>query len=215
MNDCQRLEEDDNFNSNASPYEDEDRLMDYTYSYALSLAMCDLSVARQTIPYSCRHFQDSTLVGLSTKDRKQEMHVTHEQIQACVSSLYLDNNSWTSFTSNKGKATLLCQASRIDIQKGKHLDLSISIYKLIQIDQIIVLHEETGKALASFNEALQNQHAQYMRDLDERDAATKSSFDRVLRMFGIATEKASTMFGAVFEDISCAAKVCVHILTHA
>jgi hypothetical protein len=118
LNDCQRLEENDSFDPNVTAYEDEDRLMDYTYSYALSLAMCDLGVARQKIPESCTLFQESTLLGLSTRDKRKGIHVSHEQIQACVSSLYLDNNSWTSFSNNKGKATLFCQASRIDIQKG-------------------------------------------------------------------------------------------------
>jgi hypothetical protein len=75
------------------------------------------------------------------------------------------------------------------------------------LDQIIVLHEETGKVLANFNEALQNLHSQYMQDLHERDAATRLSIEKVLNMFGIVTEKASTIFGSLFEDISNSVKV--------
>lgn len=121
LNSCQYLEEFAESDPSSHLSLDEDRAMDYMYSYALSLSMCDLGAARQRAPISCQHFHEAALRNLPSRESTQSLHVSHQEVHDCMEDLYSDINFWTSFTNNKGKATLFCQLARLDMEQGMNI----------------------------------------------------------------------------------------------
>lgn len=95
------------------------RLQDYIDSFAISRAICDLETAHAVIPHVCEPFREPVLVSVMNSKSVQGFEISHEQIGQCMKGLHSDQKSWTSYNSNKESAALLCQASRLDIDKGK------------------------------------------------------------------------------------------------
>lgn len=95
------------------------RLQDYIDSFAISRAICDLETAHAVIPEACGLFREPALLRVMNSKDTQGLDISHEQIGQCMKALHSDQKSWTSYNSNKESATLLCRASRLDIDKGK------------------------------------------------------------------------------------------------
>ncbi len=118
MNDCEILEQLEGQDSE-SRQQVENRLLDYIHSFASSLAICDLEAAQAVVPSSCERFREHSLLKIAGQGGNQALHVTHDEISQCMSALATDHTSWTSWVSNRDRATLFCQASRLDVEKGK------------------------------------------------------------------------------------------------
>lgn len=92
--------------------------MYHKYSYALSLAVCDLTVAKKDIDTTCDFFREPYLKQLPVHDQGKPLQVSKAHIEGCMSALTKDGVGWTSFNGNKEPAFTICQASRESMEKG-------------------------------------------------------------------------------------------------
>ena len=81
--------------------------------YAAQLAMCEISGAGSSNPSPCK--------ALAPKgDSKARRYPSKDEISQCLQALESRPQWWTSYSNNKQNAIVICQAARVDIDKGKH-----------------------------------------------------------------------------------------------
>lgn len=103
-----------------------DELVYYRYNYAIGLAVCDLSIAKKSMTSSCDNFRESSLKSLTTFENGKHIQVARDITDDCMEALSKDAVLWNSFNSNKAQAMTICQASREDMEKGRHRIFSLA-----------------------------------------------------------------------------------------
>ena len=113
MNSCQSLE--------GSEHDAEGSTEDFRSIYAAQLAICEIGSANSLKP-QC----DSLTATVKGKSKAAES-IRKDQLSRCLHSLQSRPQWWTSYSNNRQNAAVLCQATRIDIEKGKSLEASRSL----------------------------------------------------------------------------------------
>lgn len=100
-------------------------LEDLRSTYAAQLAICEISDAGLPIPSSCDTF--TFKVGRNKKKSLRKSQNNQEknyriddkrQLSQCLQALESRPQYWTSYSNNRQNAMIMCQAARIDIEKG-------------------------------------------------------------------------------------------------
>ena len=96
--------------------------------YAAQLAMCEIMSAESAIPVQCEPFKPrntkpewirKTGVGPSTRQKVTSPSDTETQkLSRCLQSLESRAQWWTSYSNSRQNAVVICQAARVDIEKG-------------------------------------------------------------------------------------------------
>jgi len=96
---------------------DSETQLDYTKSiYAARLAVCEIESADSTIPHVCK----GLALSLATKQHQNSnFAVQKAQLSECLQSLESRAQWWTSYSNSRQNAVVMCQAARIDIDKGE------------------------------------------------------------------------------------------------
>lgn len=120
LNSCQSLE---GSTHNIEATSDEIRSI-----YAAQLAMCELLSAGLTIPQECKPLQPvNEPLGLQGSQRHPsegnvrsgiDMNVRPRQLRQCLRLLESRPQWWTSYSNSRQNAMVMCQAARVDIEKG-------------------------------------------------------------------------------------------------
>ena len=90
-------------------------LEDLRSVYAAQLAMCEIGSASSIKPQSCDSFSimsEGKPNGVNT--------IRKDKLIDCLKSLESKPQWWTSYSNNKQNAGVICEATRIDIEKGKY-----------------------------------------------------------------------------------------------
>lgn len=92
----------------------EPALDDIRSTYAASLAICEIEGAGSLVPPHC------DIAELSNSDQVVRGYVRRSggQLKQCLQSLESRPQWWTSYSNGKQNAVLLCQAARVEIEKG-------------------------------------------------------------------------------------------------
>lgn len=91
---------------------------DALYAYAVSLAICQLDLAKAEIPPSCARYREGALLTAYERGNYKALHGTHDEVQACVSGFYKDGRSWTTLSNIHRDGREICRAARYDIDRG-------------------------------------------------------------------------------------------------
>lgn len=84
--------------------------------YAAQLAMCEIVSAEVIIPQSCKSL---ALVPESKSHRAlSSKSIRKDQLRQCLQSLESRPQWWTSYSNSRQNAVVMCQAARVDIEKG-------------------------------------------------------------------------------------------------
>lgn len=120
LNSCQTIE--------GSTHNIEAALDDIRSVYAAQLAMCEISSAGLNTPQECKSLQPvNELPGLrdpqklSSEDNVRsgiKRNVGKHQLSQCLRSLESRPQWWTSYSNSRQNAMVMCQAARVDIEKG-------------------------------------------------------------------------------------------------
>lgn len=122
-------------NSCSSPIESTSHLMDSLATvYGARLAVCELYNAGAEIPGVCTSFVPSydligkmagtgmPTAGILSDPRLSAItydYRTAATTQKCTKALYKKPQSWTSFSNSKQNSLAICQAMRVEIDKGE------------------------------------------------------------------------------------------------
>ncbi|KAI0592947.1 hypothetical protein F4775DRAFT_580200 [Biscogniauxia sp. FL1348] len=117
VNNCQLLEGKDE----ATVLTDSGRrIRDFVDSYAASLAICDLERGSFVIPRECASFRESALSQLPLQTTAQ-LHITSQEIDACLSGLGTSDSAWNTWVSYRHKALRFCEAARADNDRAQNI----------------------------------------------------------------------------------------------
>ncbi|KAL8954233.1 MAG: hypothetical protein Q9183_007252, partial [Haloplaca sp. 2 TL-2023] len=172
--------------------------------YAAQLAICELTDAGSPPPKSCDVFLPNDQNRMSrtmTREFQQRDGLSKSlkaKLSSCLQSLESRPQHWTSYSNNRQNAVVMCQAARINAEKGECLVRShFRLTWLMGSDEMIKLHESMAgtasdsnsalaSAIAAANEALMRQEEfnrqvrvfqeQLMQDLEITKAEAKSYF---------------------------------------
>ena len=84
--------------------------------YAAQLAMCEIVSAESSIPHCCRALVpvlDSKVHRSAPQESIRKGHLSQ-----CLQTLESRPQWWTSYSNSRQNAVVMCQAARVDIEKG-------------------------------------------------------------------------------------------------
>lgn len=133
------------FGGNADADEESQEALDHIRSvYAARLAICELEGAGASAPTPClqvtisppiskRRFSFMSSPGVPDSSTSL---VPRELLEPCLKALESRPQWWTSYSNSRQNAIVICQASRIEIEKEELLDLHRSILRSsIKLDE--------------------------------------------------------------------------------
>ena len=110
LDSCQSI---DGSNNNAGV-----SLEDVRSVYAAQLAMCEIVSAGSAVPQTCKSL--ATSLGTDIHQISGFKSIRRYQLGLCLQSLESKPQWWTSYSNSKQNAMVICQAARVDLEKGKH-----------------------------------------------------------------------------------------------
>lgn len=102
----------------------ENTLEDVRSVYAAQLAMCEISSAGSGIPQECKSLDISSQAKIHQTNGFK--YIWKDQLNLCLHSLESKPQWWTSYSNSRQNAVIMCQAARVDIEKGKPWDSTLS-----------------------------------------------------------------------------------------
>lgn len=145
--------------------------------FAARFALCELRDASARAPPQCAPIMAvsaKTDVKISLNLSKSTTHaaeqVNSNDLRACLKALESKPQSWTSYSNSRQYASMICDASRVDIMKDEALEL----FRLLTTVGYEMSHALTDalrratsqqEAETAFAEALKNLHAEQLQDL--------------------------------------------------
>ena len=86
--------------------------------YAAQLAMCEIASAESSIPHSCRALVP--VLGSKVHESVTQESIRKAQLSQCLQILESRPQWWTSYSNSRQNAVVMCQAARVDIEKGMY-----------------------------------------------------------------------------------------------
>ena len=84
--------------------------------YAAQLAVCEIESAESSIPQSCRALVP--VLDSKVHKRAPQERTRKGLLSQCLQTLESRPQWWTSYSNNRQNAVVMCQAARVDIEKG-------------------------------------------------------------------------------------------------
>ena len=97
-----------------SEHDTEATIEDFKSVFAAQLAMCEIGSASSIQPQSC----DSLFIASEDKPNSIKT-VRKDRLVQCLKSMESRPQWWISYSNNRQNTGVMCQAARIDIEKGK------------------------------------------------------------------------------------------------
>ncbi|KAK5123626.1 hypothetical protein LTR85_002664 [Meristemomyces frigidus] len=161
--------------------------------YAARLAICELNSAKASVPPACKAFvptfrstERTSWAGYLTRagpSKPRQMYpdydeITEESLAQCLSALHSSGQAWTSFTSSKTSALLMCQSMRGEIDR----DHTIHLHKILAsttedvVDALFASKQDWAEFQAGFAEmasSMRSVHLDLVQDDEQRLAAAR------------------------------------------
>ena len=155
--------------------------------YAARLAVCELSSAKASIPPPCKAFvptiktvKKTSWAGYLTSSgptKPPQLYpeydeLTEQSLEQCLNALHSSNQAWTSFTSSKQNAAIMCHSMPGEIERDREIHLH-KILSTVTENVVISLHnskEDWQQFKAGFNELASNMRQTHLdlMDADEQ-----------------------------------------------
>ena len=117
LNSCQSLD--------IPPNQAEESIEDIRSQYAAQLATCEITSAGSAVPHNCRSLVPSSHTASGEAPRTSGKATSKlgpqpkRQLGLCLKTLESRPQWWTSYSNNRQNAATMCQAARVNIEKGK------------------------------------------------------------------------------------------------
>lgn len=175
---------------------------DYRSIYAAQLAMCEIESVNSVKPQSC-----DQLVTMAKGKSKGLRKIRKDRLSQCLQSLESRPQWWTSYSNNRQNAGVMCQAARIDIEKGNSRIFGLDD-RSFSSDQLIKLHKSMVEASAEASTALgraTNEANAALAELQQDFMLAKRDFqDRLLHDINSSTQNAQSFLERVVRGMDAA-----------
>lgn len=143
----------------------EEALEDIKSIYAARLALCEISSTGLVIPSDCKVLMPlddlveeggiECILGSGRAKSSAYGNIGNRQLSQCLRSLESRPQWWTSYSNSRQNAVIMCQAARVDIERGKVKDVLLFLPKAYATpDEFIKLHKSMAKASSNLKDAL-------------------------------------------------------------
>lgn len=143
----------------------EENLEDIKSTYAARLALCEISSTGLVIPPDCRPLIPADnlegkvglewIIGIGGARSAAFGNVGHRQLSQCLRSLESRPQWWTSYSNSRQNAVIMCQAARVDIERGKfEQSLPETLKTYAKSDEFIKLHKSMAESTSHMKDAL-------------------------------------------------------------
>lgn len=140
-----------------SPPTSEEILEDIKSIYAARLALCEISITGLAVPSDCKPLMpavdregNSGLRWMNWSGKAKSAvfrDVGNRQLILCLRSLESRPQWWTSYSNSRQNAFTMCQAARVDIDRGNGFEYPLSNSKVdIMLDELIKLYKSMAQA---------------------------------------------------------------------
>lgn len=199
----------------------EDFLEDMRSVYAARLAMCEIVSAGSTVPQPCKSLDVSP--GTNVHQTSGSKNIRRDQLGLCLQSLESKPQWWTSYSNSKQNAIVMCQAARVDIEKGKRAprqflstanmvpDELINLYKSVvgtNADANAALSiaiKEAYDGLSKYALAVQMSKDRLMHDLEVSSAESQSFFEKLIKRMDTTVQLAISKIGSTVRAVESVA----------
>lgn len=148
-----------------APPSTEESLEDIKTTYAARLALCELSATGLAVPSECRVFlpaddreEKSGLRWIKGSGKAKSAvfrDVGNRQLSLCLRSLESRPQWWTSYSNSRQNAVIMCQAARVDIDRGEVEKLFSRCPEThTMLDNLIKLYKSMALAVSTMRDAL-------------------------------------------------------------
>ena len=148
-----------------APPRTEESLEDIKTTYAARLALCELSATGLAVPSECRVLLPADdregksvlkwIKGSGNAKSSVFRDVGNRQLSLCLRSLESRPQWWTSYSNSRQNAVIMCQAARVDIDRGEVEELLSSCPKTHTVlDNLIKLYKSMALAVSTMKDAL-------------------------------------------------------------
>lgn len=122
-----------------SSHDVEETLEDIKSVYAARLALCEISATGLEIPSDCKLLMPwddqegqgslGWILGSGRAKLFAHDNIGHHQLSQCLRSLETRPQWWTSYSNSRQNAVVMCQAARVDIERGESPEYLCEICK--------------------------------------------------------------------------------------
>ena len=149
-------------------------------SYGIKAALCETSEGGSLIPEQCRILASSVgSIGPSTGFHDRQ------DVQNCLAEFQANHVYWVSYSNNRQQASVLCQASRIDIDREDALD---ALSQMVTVSKSF--NEQQGDFLEQVGTALKD----VVRHKDNMSVILQANLDLVTSLHEQHQEEIESIF---------------------
>jgi hypothetical protein len=200
----------------------EGSLEDIKSIYAARLALCEISSTGLVIPLDCKLLMP--VDGLEGKRGLEWIlrsgaarsssygDIGKRQISQCLQSLESRPQWWTSYSNSRQNAFIMCQAARVDIERGKVDLILLKILAKVNTtsDEFIKLHKSMAGTSSNIKDALSKALDNAATQLSQQKefAVTVKAFQRqVLQDLESSALQAHSYFAKLLDSIESAVQL--------
>lgn len=103
----------------------------YLKIFAVALTMCDIDALQRPVPAQCASYSQAALESIYERGDSTSIHLNSQEMSGCLKAIGMDQSAVVSWKINQQSAALVCQVSRMDIEKDEAIALFAKATRLM------------------------------------------------------------------------------------
>lgn len=135
------------------------RREDYLKIFAVSLTMCDIEALHRPMPPQCDAYNQYALMGIKDRGETKSIQLNHAEMSRCLKAIGQDQSAVVSWKINQQSAAVVCQVTRMDIEKDESIALFARLTILMgdvvdEVHKLTKLNQENHLQATAAKEAV-------------------------------------------------------------
>ncbi len=119
LDNCRTTEEAASVTVGAPKTSEDERREMYLRIFAISLTMCDIEALQRPVPAQCAAYGQAALMNIKDQGLTRSIHLNGAEMNGCLKAIGQDQSAVVSWKINQQSAAVVCQVTRLDIEKGQ------------------------------------------------------------------------------------------------
>lgn len=129
---------------------EQERREDYLKIFAVALTMCDIEALQRTVPAPCAPYGQNALMAIKDRGDTQTIELNSQEMSGCLKAIGQDQSAVVSWKINQQSAAVVCQVTRMDIEKDEAIALFGRLTRLLsdvvdETQKLTKLTKETNR----------------------------------------------------------------------
>lgn len=137
---------------------EQERREDYLKIFAISLTMCDIEALQRPMPPQCEAYGQNALMGIKDRGATRSIQLNSAEMSGCLKAIGQDQSAVVSWKINQQSAAVVCQVTRMDIEKEESIALFARLTSLMgnvvdEVQKLTKLNQENHRQATAAKEA--------------------------------------------------------------